>query len=679
MIAVSARGRRMLLLFACACVLAVVGGWLVGTVLRDTFASGSESPSIAFPFLCAFTALLFVFSRVFPLKDLRMLRQLGKIIIQLRRWARKRTNVADVFEDRVGKQPNSPFLLYENLCWTFAEVDVMASRIAQWAINNGLACNDTVALVMENRPEYIVFWLAMSKLGVSVALVNTNLRGSLLRHSLAEAHAKMIIAGPELLDAVIDARSDVSSSDQSFAVYASAPVWVYAGVTEKALDHKHMRGAHSLDDELSAIQVPLTHETTRKLREPLRQRSVMFLIYTSGTTGLPKAAKFPHNRMLLAGVSFGVLHGITAQDRIYCALPLYHSAGGACVTAVSMYTGASIYIRRKFSASNFWKDCALNNCTAMQYVGELCRYLVHQPEGAYDRSHKVTKAMGNGLRPDVWTRFQERFGVPYIGELYGATEGNVAMVNNMGKTGAIGYIPRAMLWMSPVKIVRIDLVSGELVRGKDGHAIECEFGETGEAVGLILQNDVTRDFPGYTDSAASNKKVACDMFKKGDSWFRTGDLLCMDSEGFVFFKDRTGDTFRWRGENVATCEVAEVLGKASGLYEANVYGVSVPFCEGRCGMAALVLSVPLENFDFSALHSHLSTHLPSYARPLFLRIVEHGSLALTATFKHKKMDLVEQGFDIDRVKDPLYVSEGNTFVPLSRATYEAIVAGRVRL
>jgi fatty-acyl-CoA synthase len=345
---------------------------------------------------------------------------------------------------------------------------------------------------------------------------------------------------------------------------------------------------------------------------------------------------------------------------------------------VSLAVGATVVLRRKFSASRFFNDCREERVTLFQYIGELCRYLLNSPPHPDERDHQIRLCMGNGLRPDIWKDFQERFRIPDILEFYGATEGNVALFNADGKVGAIGRVPPLLERLSTVKLVRFDLEREMPVRGSDGFCIECSPGEVGEAIGRIPKSSdsVLGRFEGYTDKRATEKKILSGVFESGDAWFRTGDLLRRDKQGYFYFVDRAGDTFRWKGENVSTSEVATVLGGHPGVREANVYGVEVPGADGRAGMASLVVD---SDFELQSLHGRLEGELASYARPLFIRLQQQ--MEITGTFKHRKLDLVAEGFDPGRVGDRLYFAdpESKTFIPLDLPTHRRIVDGEVRI
>lgn len=341
-------------------------------------------------------------------------------------------------------------------------------------------------------------------------------------------------------------------------------------------------------------------------------------------------------------------------------------------------SGCTVILRKKFSASNFSKDCKKYKVTIMQYIGELCRYLIASPAQPEDKELSLRLAIGNGMRPDVWTEFKNRFNVKQIGEFYAATEGASALINVGDVTNSIGYNSPLLGVIAPASIVKYDQKTEEIIRGKDGFCIECPPMEAGEFIAKIKKSFGVSNYSGYTDKAASDKKVLRDVFVKGDAWFRSGDLLKQDENRNVFFVDRVGDTFRWKGENCATSEVAQVMGMFKEVTEANVYGVPVPHNDGKAGMAAISGVSNCEKFDFSGLAKHLSKELPKYAVPLFLRFLPE--MGMTSTFKHLKMDLRKDGFSAD-VKDPMYFWDAKTqqYVPFTQEIRKGLESGSIRV
>jgi fatty-acyl-CoA synthase len=538
---------------------------------------------------------------------------------------------------------------------TYRALTERANRYARWALGQNLAKGETVCLLMPNRPEYMAIWLGITSVGGVVALVNTQLRDRSLAHCINIAGSKHIIVASELVDALRSAVPHFTSR---------LKIWSHGGSEFDQIDRDV--------EQLSPERLTLSE------RRDVTIADRALHIYTSGTTGLPKAANVSHHRLMQWSFWFAGLMDARSGDRMYNCLPMYHSIGGAVATGALLVRGGSIIIRERFSAHTFWNDIRDWDCTLFQYIGELCRYLVNAPDDAGHHKHRLRLCCGNGLRADVWAKFQEKFRIPRILEFYAATEGNVSLYNLEGKVGAIGRVPSFLSHRFPLAVVRFDHATNEPARDENGLGIRCETGEVGEAIGRIRSGSARSggEFEGYTSTAETQRKTIRDVFERGDTWYRTGDLMRMDTDGYFYFVDRIGDTFRWKGENVATLEVAEAITAFRGIVEATVYGVAVPGTEGSAGMATLVVDGAL---DFSELREHLTRRLPSYARPLFLRIKDR--IEVTATFKHNKSDLVRQGFDPSAARDAIYFDDPvhGAFVRLDAALYDRIAAGKVRL
>jgi fatty-acyl-CoA synthase len=562
-----------------------------------------------------------------------------------------------VVENLAEKFGDAPALLSDRERFTYRELAVRSNRYARWALAQGVHKGDTVCLMMPNRPEFLAVWLGITRIGGVVALINTNLTGMALAHCVNVVEPKHIIVAAELLEPLQDARAHITSD---------AKLWLHGDATanlpriDRAVDD--LSG-----DKLAAADRPTLTIEDRAL-----------YIYTSGTTGLPKAANINHYRMMLASYAFAGVMNTRVSDRMYDCLPLYHTAGGIVATGAVLLNGGSVVIRERFSAREFWDDIVRWDCTLFQYIGELCRYLVNSPPHPQERAHRLRLACGNGLRPDVWPDFKARFQIPKIIEFYGATEGNVNLFNFEGKEGAVGRIPWFLSHRFPTKVVRFDVELQQPVRNPDGFCLECDENEPGEVIGKILKDPSKPGarFEGYATEVETNKKILRDVFEKGDVWFRTGDLMRKDENGYFYFVDRIGDTFRWKGENVSTTEVEEAIGQYDSVLETNVYGVQVPGRDGRAGMAAVVAK---PNLDLATLREQLVKRLPDYARPVFLRI--RHDIEVTATFKQKKLDLVKQGFDPGIIADPIYFNDpaAKAFVRLDATLYDRIRAGQVRL
>lgn len=540
---------------------------------------------------------------------------------------------------------------------SYRQYDRRGDQYARWAQAHGLVKGDVVALMMPNRPEYLAAWLGITRAGGVVALLNTNLSGSALAHCANIVKAKHIIVDAVLIDNFRTAEPHLTENPR---------FWCHGAAFE---------GYERLDTRLDALpNNPIPDEDLPRLTI----EDKCLYVYTSGTTGLPKAANINHYRV--QGIMFGFNGAMKMrpEDRVYVCLPLYHTSGGVLGPGAAMTAGASVVLRERFSASMFWDDIVKHDCTVFLYIGELCRYLLNSPTHPLEAKHRVRLACGNGLRPDIWADFQRRFRIPKILEWYAATEGNCVFFNFDGKIGAVGRIPKWIEKKFFVELVRFDIDTEEPVRGADGFCVRCQPGEVGEAISKIM-NDPKRPsqrFEGYADPAATEKKILRDAFEKGDRWFRTGDLMRKDETGYYYFVDRIGDTFRWKGENVATSEVSEAVTVFPGIKEANVYGVRVPGAEGRVGMAALVVE---DGLDLDGFARHVIQQLAAYARPVFLRVTRE--IETTSTFKQRKNDLVKQGFDPNATRDEIFFlhPELQTYVRLTPAVYGEVCEGKVRL
>jgi len=551
----------------------------------------------------------------------------------------------------------APALISSRERFSYAELNARANRYARWALQQEIHKGDTVCVLMGARPEYIALWIGITRVGGIVALLNSNLTGTALAHCINIAGPKHMIVADELLEPLAAARAEI---------YAEPTVWVHGPAVADLPRIDTLLDACA-GDALAPADLPLLGIEDRAL-----------FIYTSGTTGLPKAANLNHYRVMLVAHAFAAVMNIKPSDRMYDCLPLYHTAGGLAAVGALLVGGGAVVIRESFSASAFWDDVVRWNCTCFQYIGELCRYLVNSPEHANERAHILRLACGNGLRPEIWRKFKDRFRIPQILEFYASTEGNVGLFNLDGKEGAVGRIPWWLAHRFPVKIVRLDEERRHELRDERGFCIECAAGEAGEVIGKIV-NDPSLPgsrFEGYASSADTDRKLLHDAFSKGDVWFRTGDLMRKDARGYFYFVDRLGDTYRWKGENVSTTEVERALGRCEYVLEANVYGVAVQGRDGRAGMAAIVAR---EDLDLDALHAHLARQLPSYAMPVFLRV--RRDLDVTTTFKQKKIELVGDGFDPQRSPDPIYFNDPqrSAFVRLDADTYQRVNAGEIRL
>ncbi len=556
-------------------------------------------------------------------------------------WARALGNIAPL--DR-GSERTLPTLLdslaethgprnaleSEHDCVTYAGLAQRCRQYARWARAQGVEPGDVVCLLMPNCVDFVAIWLGITRVGGVAALINTNLVGDALRHSISVVAPRHVIVAAELVPALAAVRNRLPNS---------IDYWLHGAAPPDGAAWSRLNRALYADTPLDAAE-----------HRPVQARQTALLIFTSGTTGLPKAARISHYRVLEWSFWFAGMMDTGPADRLYNCLPLYHSTGGVAGLGALLVTGGTVVIRTRFSARRFWDDVVAQSCTLFLYIGELCRYLVTLPPHPLETQHGLRLCCGNGLRADIWELFENRFRVPRILEFYASTEGNVALYNCEGKVGAIGRVPSFLAHRFPVALIECDAETGELRRGADGFCLRCGAEMVGEAVGKIVTDDNAgpRQFEGYTEGAATERKVLRDVFEAGDAWFRTGDLMRRDAAGFFYFVDRLGDTFRWKGENVSTTQVAEAVCACPGVTGAAVYGVAVPGTEGRACMATITVDA---DFDPAVLRAELGARLPAYARPLFLRVRE--ALETTGTFKPVKARLVDQGYIPDG--DTVYV------------------------
>uniref|UniRef100_A0A8D3AT82 long-chain-fatty-acid--CoA ligase n=2 Tax=Scophthalmus maximus TaxID=52904 RepID=A0A8D3AT82_SCOMX len=585
-----------------------------------------------------------------------LLRILAKFVSRRRR--RPLFFVLDRFLEQCAARPDKTFVVFDGESHSFARADARSNKVANaLRTRPGFEAGDTVALFMGNEPAFLFTWLALAKLGSPSALLNHNIRGKSLLHCFSCCRARVLIAAAELKDAVEDV----------------LPSLIQQGVTVLLMTkHCDAPGIESFSDkvdEASDARLP------RSLRSHVTFKSPAVYIYTSGTTGLPKAAVVNQNRLLTA-LAILSSNGVTPSDVIYLNLPLYHTAGFLIGFIGSIETGSTIILKRKFSASQFWDDCRKYSVTVIQYIGEVMRYLCSTPGRENDKDHKVRLAIGNGIRADIWREFLSRFGNVQVQEFYASTEGNVGFVNYAGRIGAIGRVNFLHRKFFPYTLIKYDTERDEPVRDANGLCVESPKGETGLLVSRIT--DIA-PFVGYAENEEqTERKRLRDVLKKGDLYFNSGDLMRIDEDNFIYFQDRVGDTFRWKGENVATTEVSDILTISDCLEEANVYGVQVPGHEGRVGMAAITVMEGAE-FDGRKIYNHVVSHLPSYARPRFIRT--QNAVEVTGTFKQMKMKLVEESFDPGRIADSLYILDDNekSYMPLTAQIYCSIVSGNIKL
>lgn len=579
------------------------------------------------------TVSLFDLARSLPGMALQapgMLRNVGHMLVK----SGDRASIGLYFQRGAARHPDRPFLRFEGREYTWGEANSEVNRYAHVLAARGVKRGDVVGILMTNRPETLFTVLATVKLGATAGQLNNNQRDAVLQHSFGLLNSVLDVVGEECAEAF-----------ETLTEPRPAVLW--------------SEELHTAARAADASNPAVTEQITARERA--------YLIFTSGTTGLPKASVMTHLRWTksMAGIG-GLGVRLEGSDTLYCCLPLYHNNALTVALSSVIAGGATFALGRKFSASRFWEETIANQATAFVYIGELCRYLINQPPKRTDRMHKVRLCVGNGLRPELWDEFKTRFGIKRIVEFYGASEGNVAFINAFSLDKTAGYTPL------PFAIVEYDDATGKALRHSDGRLRRVAHG----GVGLLLAKVTTRSpFDGYTDSAATEAKLVRDGFKDGDCWFDTGDLVRDQRFGHIAFVDRLGDTFRWKGENVATTEVEAAFDGIDAITQAVVYGVDVPGADGKAGMAAVTLDEGAE-FDGKLTAKVLFEQLPTYAVPLFIRVVPE--LEQTSTFKSRKVELRKQGFAPDD-RSTLYVlaGRGDGYVPAYEDYAAEVAAGRV--
>src|SRR5581483_6472898 len=481
-----------------------------------------------------------------------------------------KTSIGKVFQDRAGRYGDRVFIKFEDQSLTYREANETVNRYAAVLAARGVGRGDVVGIMLKNSPRAVLLMLAVVKLGAIAGMLNYNQRGKVLAHSAGLLDAKLIIGDDENLSAVEESGADV---DDALSV-----------------------------DELERLAADAPTDNPAVTSSVLAKDKA-FYIFTSGTTGMPKASVMTHYRWLRALAGFGGIGmRLSGNDTLYCCLPLYHNNALTVAVSSVLNSGATLALGKSFSASKFWDDVIRYDATAFVYIGEICGYLLNQPEKDTDRKHKVRVIAGNGLRPGIWDEFTQRFGIERVCEFYAASEGNTAFLNVLNIPKSAGVCP------TPVAFVEYDPETGDPARDDNGRVRKVKNGEPG-----LLLSKITnfQPFDGYTDKEATEKKLVRDAFKKGDVWFNTGDLMRSQGFGHAAFSDRLGDTFRWKGENVATTEVEHAVAQDSNVDDCTVYGVEVEGAGGKAGMAAMPLDDGAE-FDRSSLAKPGYACLPPY-------------------------------------------------------------------
>ncbi|WP_430462713.1 long-chain-acyl-CoA synthetase [Thalassolituus sp. LLYu03] len=564
----------------------------------------------------------------------------------------KKKSIGLLLEQHAVLQPHHIAIRYQQQTLTYRELNELANKLSHFLMSQGIRTGDTVGVMLENRPETLIAVLATVKLGAIASMINTSQRGEVLEHSINLVKPRVLLIGEEMLD-------QVATVEHALPVSLKAQLY-YVPDTGSRECPAHYQDLSQVTAKMSVRNPTTTRDV--KMHQPC------YYIFTSGTTGLPKASVMSHYRWFksMAGMGLASMK-LRKSDVLYVSLPLYHNNALTVSLAAVLGAGACIAISRKFSVSRFWDEVRFHGATAFCYIGELCRYLLNTAPADSDRQHQIRVIIGNGLRPDIWMEFKQRFNIHHINEFYGASECNLVFTNAFNLDLTAGVCPLSY------NIVAYDIENDEPLRDKNGFMVPVKKGGTGL---LITEVNDKQPFEGYTDEEASGKKLFRHVFKNGDCWFNTGDLVLNQGYKHVAFADRLGDTFRWKGENVATTEVESILMEYPDIEHAVVYGVEVPHTDGRAGMAALTLKAGA-NPDWAAIARHLKEKLPAYAIPLFVRLREQEEV--TGTFKYRKVELKNEAYHLAQVSDPVLVllPRETAFQTLTAATEADIAAGRI--
>jgi len=566
-----------------------------------------------------------------------------------------RESWGSMLEENAENFPDIPAIKSAEAQLSWRQYNEGVNRCANYFISKGLKKGDVACVCLENRPELLIVYSAMAKIGAINSMINTNLRQEALRHCLALHPAKVYIIGEEVIEAFEEVKNELELRPDQMLYFI--PDTARAEAPDGFIDYRK-----------AAAKSPVYNPPTRAKVKPT---DTIAYVFTSGTTGgMPKAAVITHGRLVGSRYYNGrAVLDMQPTDTMYIPLPFFHTNALALSWPPVFANGSAVAIRRKFSVSNFWSDVKKYNATAWCYIGELCRYLMNQPPQPGDRDNPLDKIIGNGLRPDIWHDFKNRFGISKVYEIYGAAESNLYFVNILNLDCTVGRC------RVPYAIVKYDVDEDTAIRDNNGFMQRIAVGQTGLLLGEISE---ANPFVGYTSKEATESKILHDVFTSGDAWFNTGDLIRDIGYGHVQFVDRTGDTFRWKGENVSTTEVETVANTLSQVSLSTVYGVKMPGGDGRAGMVAIIPECNLEAFDLKTLCVHFQSTLPTYAVPKFLRL--NKNLECTPTHKIKKVDLKKEGFDPNRIDDALYVllPGESKYQPLTQEIYQNILDGKYR-
>ncbi|RUS69970.1 hypothetical protein EGW08_022266 [Elysia chlorotica] len=608
-----------------------------------------------------------LFQRLF--RDLYTIYVSASFVRTVRSACRRGKLFIDVFEEIVAKNPQKTFLVFHSESYSYAQVDAQANRVARVLADLGLGSHDTLALVMSNEPAFIWVYLGVHKLGARIAVVNHHLMADALRSSILSCAPKLVLVG-DGHDEDLPARVAALRPELGVPLYSYNPASSLA--CSRCGSGTDLPCFSGLMTKSTGDPPPSGTRAGVKLSDPAA------FIFTSGTTGLPKPAIVTHKKMLQCGHNYSPV-GFSSDEVMYLTLPLYHASALNLALLNVISVGATVVLREKFSVSQFWSDCVRHRVTCFQYIGEMLRYLVNTAPVPEETQHRVWAVVGNGLRADIWEQFQRRFQVKHIYEFYGSTEVPATAINLFNVPGSVGRLSPLLSRLTNLILVRVDEVTGELYRDTGGMCQRIAPGSRGV---MLLKLTERVQFDGYLGPAShTRKRIVRDVLEVGDFYVNTNDVFSLDADYNLFFKDRIGDSFRWKGENVSTAEVSNVMNTASFVQDTNVFGVNVPGYEGKTGMAAINLKEnhEIDSEKIEELSNLCRSKLPGYARPRFLRF--QRQMSLTSTFKQQKTDLAREGYNTQVVRDPLFYLDRtkDQFKPLDETAHRKIILGEIAL
>ncbi|CAH2350388.1 very long-chain fatty acid transport protein [[Candida] railenensis] len=558
--------------------------------------------------------------------------------------------------------------------YTYQEFYDIVLRLSYILKNEyGVTPDQTIALDCMNKPLFLFLWMALWNIGALPSFLNFNTKDRALVHCLKISNVSQVFIDPDCSGPIKETEPFIKKETPNCKLH-------YINEVE-------------LLKVLSNPKLP-TYRAPDELRRPNDgDHSCACLIYTSGTTGLPKAAVMSWRKAFMAAALFGYIMKINKKSNVLTAMPLYHSTAAMLGVCPSLITGACITISQKFSATTFWTQAKLSGSTHMQYVGEVCRYLLHSKPHPDQQAHNITIAYGNGLRKDIWMEFKKRFHIKAIGEFYASTESPIATTNlqygdyGVGACRKYGSFINFLLSFNQILVKMDPEDENEIWKDPNtGFAVKAQHGEPGELLMRILNaSNVEKTFQGYYgNKKATSSKVITDVFKKGDAWFRTGDLLKDDADGLLYFVDRLGDTFRWKSENVSASEVENELMGSNAIKGSVVVGVKVPNHEGRAGFAVIEPKdeyisgeKPIKEL-LSSIYDHTLKSLPNYAVPQFIKVIDH----IESQHNHKvpknqyKKQVLPKGTGGDEV---IYWLNKTKYEELTTSAWDKIVKGSAKL